>query len=579
MLNGVPAASAAGSGFGPYSFQFAQPAQGTVQFSWAPEHSIRDLSANLFSGTGWTALLDSAAASSALTNVVINEFLTANINTNGLRDEDGDLSDWVELYNRGNVSVNLTGWSLTDMADQPAQWTFPATNIAAGQYLVVFASGKDRRIPGANLHTSFSLNAAGEYLGLDNGDCPPLVVHEYAPQYPAQVNDVSFGLDSANALRYFAVQTPGGPNSSSTLTGMVAPVHFTVGRGVFNQPFTLLLTVATPGASIRYTTDSSPPTESSALYTDPFVINRTTTLRAAAFGANMLPSAVQTHTYIFPDDVFNQPANPPGFPITTQWSTYGWPSDYGMDPNIVTNPPANATIKSDLLSLPALSIVMRTDDMFGPDNGLYTHPDNLTNEAPCSVELINPDGSTGFQCNAGVRMHGGGSRARTLKHPFRLVFRGQYGATKLDYPFFQDSPVIKFDSIVLRSDYNNHWTHGYDPNQRARGGLVRDAFFKDAQIAMGALSSHSRYVHLYINGLYWGVYNPCERPDAGFAASYLGGDKTQYDAFNGTGGQLLDGDTVARNAMLSLNNTNLASLWRNMRRSSSISMSPNILIT
>jgi CotH kinase protein/Lamin Tail Domain/Fn3 associated/Chitobiase/beta-hexosaminidase C-terminal domain/Immunoglobulin I-set domain/Bacterial TSP3 repeat len=560
LLNGVPAVSAAGSGFGPYSFQFAQPAQGTVRFTWAAGHNIRDLSANLFPGAGWTALLDSAAASAALTNVVINEFLAANINTTGLTDEDGDLSDWIELYNRGNVSVNLTGWSLTDTADQPAQWTFPATNIAAGQYLVVFASGKDRRIPGANLHTSFSLNAAGEYLGLYNGDYPPLVVHEYAPQYPAQVNDISCGLDSANALRYFAVQTPGGPNSSSTLVGVVAPVHFTVGRGVFNQPFTLLLTVATPGASIRYTTDSSPPTESSALYTNPFVINRTTTLRAAAFGPNLLPSAVQTHTYIFPDDVLSQPANPPGFPTTTQWSTYGWLSDYGMDPNIVTNPPANATIKSDLLSLPALSLVMRTDDMFGSDNGLYTHPDNLTNEAPCSVELINPDGSTGFQCDAGIRMHGGGSRVRTLKHPFRLVFKGQYGATKLDYPFFPDSPVNQFDTIVLRSDYNNHWTHGYDPNQRARGGLVRDAFVKDAQVAMGAMSSHSRYVHLYINGLYWGVYNPCERPDSTFAASYLGGDKSQYDAINGTGGQLVDGDTDARNALLSLNTTNLASL-------------------
>ena len=112
------------------------------------------------------------------------------------------------------------------------------------------------------------------------------------------------------------------------------------------------------------------------------------------------------------------------------------------------------------------------------------------------MELINPDGSTGFQCDAGIQMHGGGSRTKTLKHPMRLAFKGMYGAAKLKYQFFPDSPVTEFDKIDLRSDYNNHWTHGWDATQRARGGLVRDAFCKDLHLAMGALSSHSRYVHL-----------------------------------------------------------------------------------
>ncbi|HEY5914693.1 MAG TPA: lamin tail domain-containing protein, partial [Verrucomicrobiae bacterium] len=434
------------------------------------------------------------------------------------------------------------------------------TNINSGQYLVLFASGKNRRIPGARLHTNFKLGTAGNYLGLYAGDLPPCVAHEYAPQYPEQRSDVSFGLDATGNPRYFAIQTPGGPNSTSTLTGAVAAVHYSVGRGFFSHPFAVVLSVPTPGTTIRYTTDGSPPTESSDIYTAPLAISRTTTLRAVVFGAGMLPSLPQTCTYIFTGDVIHQPADPTGFPITTTWSTYGWPSDYAMDQNIVNDPLYNATIENDLLALPALSIVMRTDDMFGAANGLYTHADNLTLEVPCSVELINPDGSPGFQCDAGVRMHGGGSRLRTLKHPFRLLFQGKYGPPKLDYPFFPDSPVTKFDQIDLRSDYNDHWTHGFDASQRARGGLVRDAFFKDLHARMGAFSSHSRYVHLYINGLYWGVYNPCERPDAGFAASYLGGDKADYDAFNGTGPQLVDGTTAARNAMLSLNNTNLASL-------------------
>jgi len=560
LINAQPATNMTGSGLGPYVFEFPQPAQGPVQFSWQAGHGIRDSGGNLFPASGWTVLLDSATASAALTNLVINEFLAANISATGLTDEDLELSDWLEIYNRGSATVNLTGWSLTDTPRQPAQWVFPGTNITGGQYMVVFASGKDRRNPGAQLHTNFKLGTAGDYLGLFNPDFPAQVAHEYAPQYPEQHSDISYGLDSAGGARYFAIQTPGGPNSISTPTGTVAEVHFSVGRGFFSEPFALVLTVTTPGATIHYTTDGGPPSETSDTYVSPLTISRTTTLRAAAFGVGLLPSMVQTHTYVFPGDVIHEPPDPPGFPITTLWSSYGWPSDYGMDPSFITNPISSATIQNDLLSLPALSIVMRTDDMFGADNGLYTHAGNLINEAPCSVEVINPDGSRGCQCDAGIKMHGGGSRLRTLKHPFRLLFQGKYGSTKLDYPLFPDSPVDKFDQIDLRSDYNNHWTHGFDAAQRARGGLVRDAFFKDLQARMGAFSSHSRYVHLYINGLYWGVYNPCERPNASFAAAYLGGDEADYDAFNGTGAQLVDGTTEARDAMLSLNNTNLASV-------------------
>src|ERR1017187_2880187 len=257
LINGLPATNVTGGSFGPYVFQFASPAPGTEVFSWASGHNIRDLStaSNLFGGAGWTVVLNPAVASAALTNVVINEFLTANINSNGLLDEDGLLNDWIEIFNRGTASVNLAGWSLTDSADQPGLWTFPATNLAAGQYLIVFASGEDRRVAGANLHTSFKLNSGGSYLGLYNSDFPPQAAHEYAPQYPEQRNDISYGLDNANNQRYFQLQTPGGPNSSSTLTGVVAAVHFSVKHGFFNQPFNLILTTETPGAIILYTTD------------------------------------------------------------------------------------------------------------------------------------------------------------------------------------------------------------------------------------------------------------------------------------------------------------------------------------
>src|SRR4030095_6787274 len=129
-INGQSATNMTGNGFGPYTFQFAPPAQGLVNFLWAAGHNIRNLSpaASLFGGAGWSVTLDSSA-SSALTNIIINEFLAANISASGLLDEDLQLDDWIEIYNRGSSSVNLAGWSLTDDADLPNKWSFPATNL------------------------------------------------------------------------------------------------------------------------------------------------------------------------------------------------------------------------------------------------------------------------------------------------------------------------------------------------------------------------------------------------------------------------------------------------------------------
>ncbi|MFO1512779.1 MAG: lamin tail domain-containing protein [Verrucomicrobiota bacterium] len=514
LVNGLPATNVTGSGTGPYRFQFPQPAAGAVQFAWSAAHSITDLATvpNAFLGGSWTNILDPAYG---LPTVRINEFLAVNVNTNGLRDEFGNLEDWIELYNFGVNAVDLAGCSLTDDANLPGKWVFPSVMLGPNQYLVVFASGLNRAIVGGtnNLHTSFSLDTGGEYLGLFNAESPRTPLDEFSPAYPEQRMDISFGRDSLNALRHFNTPTPGAPNGSSTITGVVEAVHFTVERGFFNQPFTLLLTTPTPGATIRYTTDGSPPTDGTgSIYSSALTVSNTTILRAAAFKTDLLPTLVETHTYIFPASVLNQPAAPPGFPLTGSWGNGG--PDYEMDPEVVTNPSYSATIQGDLLSIPTLSLVLTTDDMFGPANGVYSHVSGLQ-EAPCSMELFYPDGTKSLQLDAGVEMHGGGSRTGTRKHSLGIKFRGQYGYGKMQYQFFTDSPVEAFDSLVLHADYNNHWVHS-DATQRPRGGLVRDAFIKDTQAAMGSFSSHSRYVHLYINGLYWGVYNPCEDLDKSF---------------------------------------------------------------
>ena len=96
----------------------------------------------------------------------INEFMALNQTT--LTDEDGDYSDWIEIYNPTAAVIQLFGWSLTDDKTLPQKWIFPNISLNPGEYLVVFASGKDRSIAGSELHTNFRLSGDGEYLALFN---------------------------------------------------------------------------------------------------------------------------------------------------------------------------------------------------------------------------------------------------------------------------------------------------------------------------------------------------------------------------------------------------------------------------
>jgi hypothetical protein len=124
-------------------------------------------------------------------NVFISEIVASN--SSGLKDAYGDESDWIELQNIGNETADLTGWHLTDDATNPTKWTFPAKTLAPGATLVVFASSRNSIAPNGELHTNFSLSAGGEYLGLIQAD-GTTVAHDFAPQYPAQATNFSYGV-------------------------------------------------------------------------------------------------------------------------------------------------------------------------------------------------------------------------------------------------------------------------------------------------------------------------------------------------------------------------------------------------
>ena len=120
----------------------------------------------------------------------INEFMA--VNNNGLDDEDRDESDWIEIYNAGMNPVNLDGWYLTDDVNNLTKWGFPEVILDPDAYLVVFASGKNRRDPLAVLHTNFRLRGSGEYLGLVRPD-GETIAWDFFPEYPKQAPDISYG--------------------------------------------------------------------------------------------------------------------------------------------------------------------------------------------------------------------------------------------------------------------------------------------------------------------------------------------------------------------------------------------------
>lgn len=465
---------------------------------------------------------------------VISEFMADNDGAL-LVDADGDKSDWIEIHNPSGTVANLAGYFLTDDPLDLQKWAFPALSLNSGAYLIVFASAKNLRTPGAPLHTNFSLNADGEYLALVKPD-GVTIVSEFGPggsPFPNQQKGISFGtLVSPPQPGYFATATPGAANTSG-FTGYVKDTKFSVNRGFFSTPQTLTLTTDTPGATIRYTTNGSWPSETAGtIYTAPITVNRTMPVRAIGYKAGHRPTNVDTNTYIFVDDVITQT------PANTQ-STWGLPAawgsqapDYGMDTRVTSL--HNATIRNDLKTVPSISIVCETNDLFGP-SGIYSNPNSsgVAWERGISFEIIDPaapDGSNNTQANCGLRIQGGAFRSfgLTLKKSLRVLFKDQYGPNKLRYPLFGPGAAKEFDTFILRMESND----GYQWDNRTDVQYARDEFARRSARDVGILASRGRYMHVYINGVYWGLFNPVERPDAGFAASYLGSVKEEWDGIN-----------------------------------------------
>jgi len=195
------------------------------------------------------------AALSQSETLRINEFMALNSTT--LADEDGDYSDWIEIYNPTPNAIDLLNWSLTDEKTNQQKWKFPQVIINANCYIVLFASGKNRTIAGQELHTNFKLAGSGEYFALF--DPAGNVATVFDPSFPEQQSDISYGYFE-NDYVASTIPTPGAENQFAEHQLLPTPV-FSYKRGFYEAPFEVEIISNLSNAQIYYTTDGSEPKE------------------------------------------------------------------------------------------------------------------------------------------------------------------------------------------------------------------------------------------------------------------------------------------------------------------------------
>jgi len=253
---------------------------------------------------------------------------------------------------------------------------------------------------------------------------------------------------------------------------------FSLDSQVSNRPLQVRLTNLVSG-TIRYTTNGALPNANSTPYTGPINIGESTVIRAQVFDAGGNPVGdVDTRSYLI--------------------------VDYAQ-------------------TIPVISIVADWGD-------LDTLHANATQrgrewERAINMEYFEAGGEPGFNVKAGMRIHGGRSRAVSPKKSYRIYFRKAYGGPgKLEYPLFEDSAVTKFDKLVLRAGYNDAFSYlneELEPTVQSSGAAyIRDQVVRNLHRDMGQPIAHGSWVLLYLNGEFWGLYNLTERIDLEFLQSY-----------------------------------------------------------
>ncbi|MEM9820493.1 MAG: CotH kinase family protein [Bacteroidota bacterium] len=396
--------------------------------------------------------------------LLINEVCSQNDEV--MEDEFGDAPDWIELYNIGETTINLSGFHLTDDPDNLSKWPFPNVVVSPKSYLLVFASGKN--LTQSYLHSNFKISKDGESLTLvfPNGNIADQI------NVPALDEDHSYGRknDGQGEWVYFSLPTPLESNANGVDYTFADPPQFSQSEAFQVAPYSVMLSCNQPNCQIRYTTDGSTPDANSLQYTQALNFDSTVCLRARTFASNFRPSETATKTYFF-----QKQHQLPMMAISTD-PEHLWDWEKGifvLGPDADPNPP-----------------------FFGANFWKDT-------EIPIFLEYFEA-GHLQKTFRLGAKIHGGsGARSKPMKS-LRLFGDRAFGDETIDYPFFDNKDISSFKKLVLRNasgDFN--FAH------------MRDAYlhryFIDEGLHLDALAYQPMAV--YINGQYWGLMNLREKVD------------------------------------------------------------------
>ncbi len=340
------------------------------------------------------------------------------------------------------------------------------------------------------LHASFKLENQGEYLGLS--DPSGRVLDEVI--FPRQTEDHSYGRspNGTGPWLYYLTPSPEASNDGITFPEpFSSSVSFDPPAGKFPAG-SLDVTIAVEPAAlseIRYTTDGSVPDNSSSSYTGPIRISTNTVFRAAGFISGERSTRVASQSYFL----------------------------------------------GGTLALPIISISMEPEDYAIVHNSAGAS--GRLSERAGYLEIFESDGAPGPATGFGLRLHGGAGRGGDFntKKAYKCYFRSSYGVPKLNYPLIPETPVTKFDKLVLRSGFNDAFrTNG-------NAAYIRDQLIRDLQLQMGGLTAHGSWCNLYVNMRYRGVYNVVERMDEEFLQDYSG--EREWDVMK-TGNDVLYGENT-----------------------------------
>ncbi|HPR18426.1 MAG TPA: CotH kinase family protein, partial [Candidatus Cloacimonadota bacterium] len=346
-------------------------------------------------------------------------------------------------------------------------------------------------------HTNFKIGSEGETLYLSDTD-GDIIDSLFTTALPV---DISLGRqpDGGNDLYFFNESTPGAENNTYGYQTFAEPPEIGPDGGFFTGSQTISLAGGAAGETIYYTLDGTDPNETCEIYTQPIVIDTTHVIRAKVFGPNSVPSTTITHTY-FIDRDFTMPVISLA---TTPANFFDWETGiYVMGPNAASYPPYyGANFWQDW-------------------------------EKPVHVEMFSATGNRKFQIDAGVKIHGRWSR-RFDQRSLALFFRSQYGEGSLNYQVFPEKDIDEFECLLLRNSGNDFVSTHF-----------RDGFVSNLMQDQDILYQEFQPVIVYLNGMYWGIYNLREKVNEHFIASNCNVDPANLDILENQG-EPMTGDSTA----------------------------------